>query len=108
MIYFLYCRVNNCPQLSRQIIITLLFNLSVYLMAVIDTTTSKKNKIIQCYTNKIKICLRLLDCNRGSYGIACREICGQCRDVNHCLHINGTCLTGCSAGYQGTLCKESK
>lgn len=48
-----------------------------------------------------------LDCNIGSYGIDCEDSCGLCRDVNQCSHINGTCLTGCDAGYQGTMCKRS-
>lgn len=28
--------------------------------------------------------------------------------MNKCLHINGTCLIGCDAGYQGFLCKTRK
>lgn len=40
------------------------------------------------------------------YGIRCTEKCGHCSDGNLCDHINGTCATGCSAGYQGDLCKS--
>lgn len=29
-------------------------------------------------------------------------------DINQCSNVNGTCLTGCYAGYQGHLCKSSK
>lgn len=47
-----------------------------------------------------------LDCKEGSYGVDCGNKCGHCRDVNQCLHNNGTCLTGCDAGYQGTLCEK--
>lgn len=28
--------------------------------------------------------------------------------MNKCLHLNGTCLIGCDAGYQGFLCKTCK
>lgn len=49
-----------------------------------------------------------LVCDRGSYGDDCSERCGHCRDVNKCSNINGKCLTGCGAGYQGDLCKTCK
>lgn len=44
-------------------------------------------------------------CNTGSFGVECKETCGNCRDVSQCSRINGTCLTGCEAGYQGNTCK---
>nr|XP_019928646.2 delta-like protein A [Crassostrea gigas] len=44
-------------------------------------------------------------CKNGSYGVDCEETCGNCRDLNLCLHTNGTCLNGCDAGFQGDLCK---
>lgn len=47
-------------------------------------------------------------CAGGSYGVECNKTCGHCRDINQCYHINGTCLTGCDAGYQGNLCKTRK
>lgn len=54
----------------------------------------------------MNILLRLLSaCDEGSFGDNCSETCGYCRGVNQCSNINGTCLTGCSAGYQGHLCK---
>uniref|UniRef100_K1RXX9 EGF-like domain-containing protein n=1 Tax=Magallana gigas TaxID=29159 RepID=K1RXX9_MAGGI len=31
--------------------------------------------------------------------------CGHCRNNGFCFHINGTCLTGCSAGFTGEVCK---
>eukprot|EP00105_Crassostrea_gigas_P000907 XP_011412871.1 PREDICTED: receptor-type tyrosine-protein phosphatase C-like [Crassostrea gigas] len=34
----------------------------------------------------------------------CSEQCGHCSE-NVCDHISGTCLSGCTAGYQGNLCK---
>ncbi|XP_065943696.1 uncharacterized protein [Magallana gigas] len=49
-----------------------------------------------------------LACDKGSYGSQCKEICGHCRDTDQCSNINGTCLTGCDAGYQGDLCKICK
>ncbi|XP_065922936.1 scavenger receptor class F member 2-like [Magallana gigas] len=46
-----------------------------------------------------------LECDKGSHGIGCNETCGQCRDVNQCSNINGTCLTGCEVGFKGNVCK---
>lgn len=51
------------------------------------------------------IFINIPECPSGSYWLACTLTCGNCRDVNQCNHINGTCLTGCSAGYMGDLCK---
>lgn len=50
----------------------------------------------------------IVECDKGLYGIGCSETCGHCRDVNQCFHINGTCLTGCDAGYKGDLCKTGR
>ena len=47
-------------------------------------------------------------CVSGLYGVDCKEICGNCRDIDQCFHRNGTCLTGCADGYQGDLCKTRK
>lgn len=44
-------------------------------------------------------------CDKGWYGVQCREPCGHCQDSNQCLQSNGRCLTGCMAGYSGHLCK---
>lgn len=49
-----------------------------------------------------------LECDRGSYGIECNETCGHCRDVNQCSNGNGSCLTGCDAGFKGDLCKTGE
>lgn len=38
----------------------------------------------------------------------CNETCGHCRDVNQCLNSNGSCLTGCDAGFKGDVCKTGK
>lgn len=48
-----------------------------------------------------------IDCGRGWYGINCNETCGHCRDLDQCSKTNGTCLTGCDAGFQGELCNIS-
>ncbi|XP_065927125.1 adhesion G protein-coupled receptor B1 isoform X5 [Magallana gigas] len=33
-------------------------------------------------------------------------ICGNCFESQQCHHINGTCMNGCSRGYQGVHCTE--
>lgn len=47
----------------------------------------------------------MIGCANGKYGDECKEECGYCRDVKQCVHSNGSCLTGCSYGFQGELCK---
>lgn len=44
-------------------------------------------------------------CQEGWYGFDCNETCGHCRDLDQCLHVNGTCSTGCESGFQNELCK---
>ncbi|XP_052694168.1 multiple epidermal growth factor-like domains protein 10 [Crassostrea angulata] len=44
-------------------------------------------------------------CDSGSYGVDCNEICGNCLNESQCSNVNGTCFTGCNAGYEGDLCK---
>lgn len=46
------------------------------------------------------------ECGIGHYGYNCNETCGYCIDSLQCSTVNGTCLTGCRAGYVGPLCKE--
>lgn len=42
------------------------------------------------------------------YGEHCSKLCGKCRDLKQCNHINGTCLHGCEVGYDGQTCTDSK
>lgn len=47
-----------------------------------------------------------LACTGGMYGSNCSVICGNCFESQQCHHINGTCMNGCSRGYQGVHCTE--
>lgn len=47
-------------------------------------------------------------CGDGFYGNQCNNKCGYCRDIDQCSPVNGTCLTGCDAGYQGDRCETRK
>ena len=46
-----------------------------------------------------------LACVRGLYGAECQQECGYCRDLTQCVHTNGSCSTGCKAGYHGETCE---
>lgn len=48
------------------------------------------------------------ECSPGSYGANCLQKCGQCRGNSTCNMFDGSCPDGCSAGYIGSLCSESK
>ena len=48
-----------------------------------------------------------LECKRNMYGVNCTGSCGHCQNST-CHHVNGTCLTGCSPGYQGPFCSKGK
>lgn len=49
-----------------------------------------------------KYILVLIACDRGLYGVDCKETCGYCREINS-FHIDGQCLTRCNESYQGKL-----
>ena len=48
----------------------------------------------------------LIECLKGTYGINCSHLCGHCSDIYHCSIADGTCQTGCKAGYKGPHCQE--
>ena len=50
----------------------------------------------------------LTECNPGTYGENCKESCGYCKDRQACDITNGTCPTGCQAGYGGDICKTGE
>ena len=50
----------------------------------------------------------ILACSNQTYGYACIDTCGHCRNGADCHVVNGSCLTGCSPGYFGDLCKTRK
>ena len=43
-------------------------------------------------------------CENLTYGLDCREICGNCLNLKQCNHINGSCMEGCDPGFQGEKC----
>lgn len=47
----------------------------------------------------------ILECDKGFYGLECNETCGHCRDVSQCSNIDGTCIAGCAASFEGVFCK---
>ena len=45
------------------------------------------------------------ECTAGKYGLHCEMDCGKCSNTSKCFHVNGTCPSGCSSGFQGHTCK---
>lgn len=64
--------------------------------------------VIHLFINHKSFTKKNLVCDKGLYGYDCKETCGYCRDVNQCSNLNGTCLTGCVAGFKKGLCKTCK
>lgn len=50
----------------------------------------------------------LVECENNKYGAGCSEDCGHCLDEEQCNNVNGTCHSGCEAGYYKTRCKRGK
>uniref|UniRef100_K1QV61 Multiple epidermal growth factor-like domains 11 n=1 Tax=Magallana gigas TaxID=29159 RepID=K1QV61_MAGGI len=44
-------------------------------------------------------------CSSGTYGQNCNEPCGNCLNNTTCNRYNGTCPSGCNAGFEGHICK---
>lgn len=51
---------------------------------------------------------KISECNNNMYGEHCSKLCGKCRVLKQCNHINGTCFHGCEVGYEGQTCTDSK
>lgn len=69
-------------------------------MYILATTISEKNiSEGTCIT---------IGCDNNVYGPACKRSCGNCLNRKDCYHINGSCLSGCKAGYKGEKCMDGK
>ncbi|XP_062610046.1 multiple epidermal growth factor-like domains protein 11 [Saccostrea cucullata] len=48
------------------------------------------------------------ECDLGLHGEDCSMQCGHCLESLPCHAINGSCLHGCAAGYEGFLCNKKE
>ena len=51
-------------------------------------------------------CLQFTECEGGTFGQDCTEVCGNCLGGESCHHINGSCLNGCDSGYEKIYCTK--
>ncbi|GFO05135.1 receptor protein-tyrosine kinase [Plakobranchus ocellatus] len=49
----------------------------------------------------------VVECPPGLYGANCSQTCGMCKSTGSCDPVNGFCLGGCSAGWEGTHCLQN-
>lgn len=47
-------------------------------------------------------------CGEGRFGPQCSFLCGHCLGGVVCDHVNGSCPAGCSKGWHGRYCNQSK
>lgn len=47
-------------------------------------------------------------CEAGKYGRNCLQNCGHCKERDQCHYVDGFCVEGCSAGFNGSRCIERK
>ena len=48
--------------------------------------------------------LLFLECDQGTFGWNCSQICGHCSKKNDCNKVNGSCPAGCEPGFKDDLC----
>lgn len=46
------------------------------------------------------------ECHLGNYGMNCTSTCGHCLRISDCSRFDGTCHSGCSAGYYKKSCQQ--
>lgn len=46
----------------------------------------------------------MAECSENTYGLDCKQICGNCRNGEQCHHVNGGCPNGCDKGATGVKC----
>ena len=44
------------------------------------------------------------ECDNKTYGLDCRESCGNCSNGEPCHHVDGNCQFGCDDGVFGLKC----
>ena len=49
----------------------------------------------------------MTECKDGTYGLGCKEQCGNCSDNETCNKTDGGCAK-CAAGYKGNTCVDSE
>ena len=49
-----------------------------------------------------------VECDVGTFGHGCTEVCGKCKGKSPCNHTNGICVSGCAHGYDGLWCDKGK
>ena len=49
-------------------------------------------------------CRLFTECGKNTYGVECKETCGNCSNGEPCHHVDGTCPHGCDAGMYGEKC----
>lgn len=46
----------------------------------------------------------ITECSENTFGIDCKQICGNCRNGEQCHQVNGSCPNGCNEGATGANC----
>lgn len=49
-----------------------------------------------------------IECGNGKYGSNCLLNCGHCKKMSDCNHVDGSCMSGCFPGYNGSRCIDRK
>ena len=44
------------------------------------------------------------ECDGHTYGLECKQRCGNCSDNVQCDHVTGNCTNGCNVGVYGDKC----
>ena len=48
----------------------------------------------------------ITECGGHTYGVGCKQSCGNCSGNVHCDHVTGRCPNGCDAGMFGDNCDQ--
>lgn len=52
--------------------------------------------------------LQFLECDDGTFGKFCSNICGHCQEGDTCDKETGACPYGCQPGYEGIYCNQRR
>ena len=50
----------------------------------------------------------ITECAGHTYGVECKQSCGNCSGGVQCDHVTGNCPNGCDAGMYGDRCDLGK
>ena len=72
----------------------------------ISKNTVSKNRFYRLSFSVFDFHSIYVECDNNTFGVNCTGVCENCLGKEQCHYINGSCLNGCDAGFNGLKCDQ--